>query len=274
VTGTVQQLRRLASAIRGIQDPRDVANTALAAFGVIAAAVTLVSVVESYSNLAGFAWTHQMTAWHGAIAPVAVDAQIAMGELLLFIALLKHWRGWGVYALAGGLVLGGFAMSVGGNVWHASAATPIDRAVQAIWPVTATAALAAALVVIKRLMNDHAQPGQQAVTAPVPVVQAPLPVPPPAREPRRDEEPENSPGGEARAPGLVAAPPARSAESAQLAQLSADEHAVALALMDVSPLPGEQKLHTQYPGISRRRCRAVLDTVRASRNGGSHGGHN
>ena len=266
----------MASAIQG---PGDVANTALAAFGVIAAAVTLVSVVESYSNLADFAWTHQMTAWHGAIAPVAVDALIALGELLLFIALLKHWRGWGLYTLAAGLALGGFALSVAGNIWHAVSATFTDRAIQAIWPAVATAALAAALVVIKRLMNGSAQPGQQAVAVPVPAAQAPPPAPAPSREPRRDEEPENSPGGEARAPGLAAVPPVQPAEPAepakvtQLAQLSEAEHAVALALMGASPLPGEQKLHQQYPDISRRRCRAVLDTVRASRNGGSHGGN-
>jgi hypothetical protein len=255
----VQQLKLTGLRIR---DPRDVANIALGAFGVIAAAVTVVSIVESYSNLADFAWTHQMTTWHGAIAPVAVDALIVMGELLLFIAILKHWRGWGLYSLAAGLVLGGFAMSVGGNIWHAVSATFTDRAIQAIWPAVATAALAAALVVIKRVMNDRG-PRQQAVAAPAAAVQALPSVPDPRREPRQP----NGAGSEARAPGLAAAPPAK------LAELAEHERAVALSLMDTSPLPGEQKLHAQYPDISRRRCRAVLDTVRAASNGGSHGGH-
>lgn len=248
MTGTVQQLRRLASAIRG---PEDAANIALGAFWFVAAAVTIVAIVESYSNLADFAWTHQMTTWHGAIAPVAVDALIVLGETMLFIALLRHWHGASVYVLAAGLASGGFALSVAGNVFHAPAATFTDRAIQALWPSVATAALAAALVVIKRLMNDRVP--QAAAPA---AVQAPPPVPDRAREPRQEE-----PRRAARAPGLAAASPG------QLMALSEAEMSVALALRGVSPLPGEQKLHAQYPGISRRRCKAILDAVRAGSNG-------
>lgn len=261
----MQQLKRLSSRIRdlGQAEPEQVANFVLATFGVIAILVTLTAIVESYSNLVAFSLAHQIPDWHGRIAPLAVDSFIIMGEMMLFAGLLLHWRGKGYYVYAVFLALGGFALSVGGNIFrHVPLPVWTDRAVQAIWPITATAALTGCLIIIKRVMNDRAQPGARAVAAPVPAaVQAPPSAQAPSRELPITEE---SDDGTARAPGLTAASPAT------LIHLSEREIEVALSLRDRDPLPGEQKLMGES-GLSRRRSRAVLDAVRAGRNGGHHG---
>ena len=233
--------------------PRDIAHAALAAFGGIALLVTATAIVESYANLVAFGMAHQMTAWHGMIAPVAVDSFIVMGELLLFAALLLHWHGFFLYAFAGGCVLGGFAMSVGGNVWHAAAATPADRAVQAIWPVTATAALTGCLIIIKRLLygRRRQRPAAPAVTVPPPV---------PAKEPR--------PGrAQARAPGPAAARGKLTEAQAALELALARELAAAgTALPAGRELAADDRLNG-----NRRAAARVLALARSMSNGAGHG---
>jgi hypothetical protein len=162
--------------------PRELAYCALGLFFLIAFAVTITAIVESYSNQVDFALHHQMRSWHGRIAPIAVDAFILLGELLWFAAILLKWRGRGLYTYALLLVLGGFALSVGANVWHAAAAPPwVDRAIQALWPVVATAALAGALIVIKRTTAGH---GPHAVTGTASRKKAKPPEPASAEPPR------------------------------------------------------------------------------------------
>src|SRR5690348_585388 len=112
-----------------------IACAALIAFGVVATAVTAIAVVESYSNLLAFALDHGLHGWRAAIAPAAVDSFIIMGELLLFASLLLEWDSVLAFSLGAGMAVWGFGLSVAGNVWHAAAATGVDRAVAAIWPV-------------------------------------------------------------------------------------------------------------------------------------------
>ena len=135
--------------------PHEIAGVAMAAFGLIATAVTATAIVESYSNLVAFALAYGLHGWRAAIAPLAADAFIVLGELLLFIRVLRHWKD-ALSLVAGALMtLWGFILSVGGNVWHAPAATVADRAVSAIWPVTATAGLAGGLIIVKRLLEGR-----------------------------------------------------------------------------------------------------------------------
>jgi hypothetical protein len=223
--------------------PREIAACALAAFGLIAAAVTTVAVVESYGNLLAFALAHGLSGWRAAIAPAAVDSFIVMGELLLFASILQHWRGWAPYALGSAMAAWGFALSVGGNVWHAASATVADRAVSAIWPVTATAGLAGGLIIAKRLIGAPRTP-------------PPAPAPPP-REPRVRA---------ARGPGQAAA---RSGDRAATELILARE----LAALP-QPWPGQKKLARTEPRLrgSVRSAARVKDLAASLSNGAGHDG--
>jgi hypothetical protein len=134
----------------GLQVPDSIA---LAVFGAAAAAVTAVAMVESYTNLLAFALAHGLHGWRAAIAPGCVDSFILMGELLLFSAMVRRWSPVIWYGAV--MAVTGLAVSVGGNVWHASVATPVDRMVAAVFPLTATAAMAGGLMLLKRTLARH-----------------------------------------------------------------------------------------------------------------------
>ena len=214
----------------------------------------MVAIAESYSNLVTFGLHHGMTAWHGAIAPLAVDAFIVMGEVMLFAALLMHLRGKGLYAYAVFLALGGFAMSVGGNIFR-SVPLPVwtDRAVQAVWPVTATAALTGCLIIIKRIMASRGA-GETAV----PATAAVKPSPAPASRTREPSRP--VPVRAARTPGLVTA--------------SDHEAQVVLKLVTAGhPFPSIRKLAAAEFGGKIRPSQRCLKLAAAQMNGGGGDDH-
>lgn len=165
--------------------PDDIAAAALVLFGVIAAAVTVIAIVESYTNLLAFAHDHGLHGWRAAIAPAAVDSFIVMGELLMFAELLKKWDSAVAFTVGCGMTVWGFGLSVAGNVWHAPSASLTDRLVAAIWPVTATAGLAGGLIIIRHVMAGA--PGRATVGSPAPDSPAgnASPSAPLRREPRR-----------------------------------------------------------------------------------------
>jgi hypothetical protein len=231
--------------------PEKIAAAALSLFGLIAFAVTVVAIVESYSNLLAFAHDHGLHGWRAAIAPAAVDSFIVMGELLLFAAVLLAWDSKLAAATGYVMTVWGFGLSVAGNVWHAASASPADRAVAAIWPVTATAGLAGGLIIIKRVMASRG-PG---VTA-VPVVTAEKPSPGPASR-NRETASGVVPGRAARTTGLVAA--------------SAHEQAVVLRLVTAGrPFPSIRVLAASDFGGSIRASQRVLKLAASRMNGGGH----
>lgn len=219
--------------------PGSIAWSALAAFGVIAAVVTVIAIAESYTNLLAFALAYGLAGWRAAIAPGAVDSFVIMGELLLFAAILLHW-GRSAHVLGAGMAIWGFLLSVGGNVWHAHAATIADRAVSAIWPVTATAGLAGALMIVRQAMTASRE-------------QAPPPVPPSRGEPRRVVT-----RSEASRPGGLAA--VRAAQDQALTER---------LLAAGQPFPAGRAL-AAAESITRPRAKRVLQQARAAMNGGSH----
>lgn len=228
--------------------PRDIARMALAAFGMIAAGVTVIAVTESYSNLLAFALAYGLSGWRAAIAPAAVDSFIIMGELLLFAAILLAW-GRVPHILGAGMAVWGFALSVGGNVWHAAAATVADRAVAAIWPVTATAGLAGGLIIVRQIMTPD------------------IPVTPPGRDtgmlpqvPARRE--------------LHRAPPARKARRGPGPAVPVDEQELLAELLaSGKPLPSLRALSLEKTGLVRSRpVERVLGTARAQVNGSGYDG--
>lgn len=218
--------------------PDGIAGAALITFGVIAAGVTVIAVVESYSNLLAFALAYGLAGWRAAIAPGAVDSFIIMGELLLFAAILLRW-GKTAHVLGASMAVWGFLLSTGGNVWHAHAATVADRAVSAIWPVTATAGLAGALMIVRQAMT-----ASRAV---------PPPVPPSRGEPRRVVTPRA-----ASRPGGLAA-----VKAAQ------DEVLIRKLLETGQSLPSERALAAAEL-VTRPRAKRILTAARASLNGQEH----
>jgi uncharacterized protein DUF2637 len=133
------------------------------AIGLIAVVVilaTVVAIAESYRNLwvvAGWSGLHGF--WQ-AIAPAVVDSFIIVGEALLFVALARNWRDWPIRLYGWSLALGGFAVSLAGNVYA--------RPVFALFPVAATAGLAAGLMVVKRVAMGYREmnPGTWAAVKP------------------------------------------------------------------------------------------------------------
>ena len=233
------------------EGPRAIAHASLSVFGVIAAAVTVVAIVESYSNLYDFLQAHDVHGWRAAIGPCAADAFILMGELLLFAAILLHWKARLPYATGVLFAVWGFALSVGGNIWHAPAATVADRAVSAIWPVTATAGLAGGLIIAKRLIAVR--------KAPAVPRQAPPPAPAaPPREPR-------PPRAKARGPAPAAARGRLSAVQVVLEQEIAAELAALIAAG--GELPAERQVADERFGGNRRAAARVLALVRQMSNG-------
>ena len=231
--------------------PEKIAAAALTLFGLIALAVTVVAIVESYSNLLAFALDHSLSGWRAAIAPAAVDSFIVMGELLLFAAVLLAWDSKLAAGVGWGMAVWGFGLSVAGNVWHASAALPVDRAVAAIWPVTATAGLAGGLIIIKRVMASR---GTGGTAVPVRAAEKPSPVP---ASRNRETASGVVPGRAARTTGLVAA--------------SAHEAEVVLALVTAGrPLPSIRKLAAAEFDGKIRPSQRVLKLAAARMNGGGH----
>jgi hypothetical protein len=258
--------------------PEGIAAAALSAFGAIALAVTAVAVVESYSNLLAFARVHHLTGWRLAMAPLAVDSFIIMGELLLFAALLRRWDSKMPYWLGGALAAWGFLISVGGNVWHVPSASPVDKSLGAIWPITATAGIAGGLLIIKYVMagrdagkavdgpsrqltiaNDNtagsSMNGRGAGTTVAPVTA--VKTPPPAPRNREREPRQAVPGRAARAAGLAAA--------------SDREREIVLRLVAGGlPLPGIQRL-AKAEHIGSPKAQRILAAARAGMNGAGDG---
>lgn len=231
--------------------PEKIAAVALSLFGLIAFAVTVVAITESYSNLYAFATDHEVHGWRAAIAPAAVDSFIVMGELLLFAAILLAWESDLAIGVGVGMAVWGFGLSVAGNVWHASSAPPADRAVAAIWPVTATAGLAGGLIIIKRVMASR---GAGKTADPAATAEKPSPVP---ASRNRETASGVVPGRAARTTGLVAA--------------SDHEAEVILRLIQAGePFPSIRQLAAAEFDGRIRPSQRVLQLAAARMNGAGH----
>lgn len=231
--------------------PEKIAAAALSLFGLIAFAVTVVAIVESYSNLYAFALDHGLHGWRAAIAPAAVDSFIIMGELLLFAEVLLAWDSVLAFSVGVGMTVWGFGLSVAGNVWHAAAAPPVDRAVAAIWPVTATAGLAGSLIIIRRVMASRSA-GKTAGPA------------------RAARTPPSVPSSRTRET-VTGAVPGRAARTTGLTAASEHEAGVVLRLVTAGrPLPSVRKLAASDFGGRIRPSQRVLKLAAAQMNGAGH----
>ncbi len=123
---------------------------------------------ESYRGLYEWAQHHGFSGFWAAAFPLQVDLFIAVGELVLFVAMLDAWRRRdqaGAWAVA----LLGLAVSIAGNVGHIAAHDLQSRGTAAVPPVAAFGALWLGLGVLKRILRrrketaaETAQSAQQA----------------------------------------------------------------------------------------------------------------
>lgn len=141
-------------------------TAALWAIGILIAAASGAAFTESYRGLYLWAVHHGLTGFWAAAAPVQVDVFIAVGELVLFVAMVDGWRGrdrLGAWAVA----LLGLAVSIAGNIGHLAVADMQSRATAAVPPVAAFAALWLGLGVVKRVIP---RPGKSATGAILPEI--------------------------------------------------------------------------------------------------------
>jgi hypothetical protein len=136
---------------------------AAALWGVAAliATATGSAFTESYRGLFEWAEHHGFSGFWAAAFPLQVDLFIAVGELVLLVAMLDAWRRRdqaGAWLVA----LAGLAVSVAGNVGHIAAHDLQSRGTAAVPPVAAFGALWLGLGVLKRILRRRRG---QAVTA-------------------------------------------------------------------------------------------------------------
>lgn len=125
---------------------------ALWGVAVLIATATGAAFSESYRGLFEWAGHHGFTGFWAAAFPLQVDLFIAVGELVLFVAMLDAWRrrdraGAWLTALAG------LAVSVAGNVGHSAAHDLQSRGTAAVPPLAAFGALWLGLSVLKRVVK-------------------------------------------------------------------------------------------------------------------------
>lgn len=107
---------------------------------------------ESYRGLWLWAGHHGLAGVWSAAFPLQVDLFVAVGELVLFIAVTDRWE-WRDRLGAWSVALLGLAVSVAGNVGHVAAHDLQSRGTAAVPPLAAFAALWLGLGVLKRVVR-------------------------------------------------------------------------------------------------------------------------
>lgn len=107
---------------------------------------------ESYRGLWLWAQHHGLAGFWAAAFPLQVDLFVAVGELVLFVAMTDRWS-WRDRAGAWSVALLGLAASVAGNVGHVAAHDLQSRGTAAVPPLAAFAALWLGLGVLKRVVR-------------------------------------------------------------------------------------------------------------------------
>jgi len=123
---------------------------------------TSAAFAESYRGLWLWAEHHGLAGFWAAAFPLQIDLFVAVGEIVLFVAMIDRWRRGdrvGAWAVA----LLGLAASVAGNVGHVAAHDLQSRGTAAVPPIAAFAALWLGIGVLKRVIRRRSP---AAVTTP------------------------------------------------------------------------------------------------------------
>lgn len=128
------------------------------------------SFTESYHGLYDWAIHHGLTGFWSDAWPLQVDVFIATGELALFVGLADQWSARNRLS-AWAVTLAGLAVSLAGNIGHVSGHDIASRLTAAVPPLSAFAALAVGLQVLKLVVARNARTARMAVSEPAAVAQ-------------------------------------------------------------------------------------------------------
>jgi hypothetical protein len=134
---------------------RALRRVALAAITALVLAASAASFSESYRGLYLWAIQHGLSGIWAWVFPLQIDTFIGVGELALFVGLAD---GWSVRSRAGAWVVttAGIIVSVAANVGHVAGHDLASRAMAAVPPLAAAAALSIGLGVLKRVVAKSA----------------------------------------------------------------------------------------------------------------------
>lgn len=260
-------------------------GAALGSVAILIGTATGAAFSESYRGLYDWAQHHGFGGFWAAAFPLQVDLFIAVGELVLLVAMLDRWsrrERAGAWLVA----LAGLAVSVAGNVGHSAAHDLQSRGTAAVPPLAAFGALWLGLSVLKRVVKRRrerpaeapavAETGAESALAPpaedhlrgvldeltgavlLLARQASEPLPPTAAVPDHSAVLAEILGAvrdlAGRDPGAVPAPVPADAESAALAAMRA-------TMAAGNPLSGRQ-LETRF-GLTRSQATKVREAAGA-----------
>jgi len=124
---------------------------------VLVTAMTLACFAQSYRQLFDWATRHRVPMWQAWAWPAMIDAPVIIGEILLFVSIVRHWHGRTrvlAYAVAGV----GFAVSLAAQIGYLPAiASLTDRGTAAVAPVGAAVGLMIGLIAVKQVSARHEQ---------------------------------------------------------------------------------------------------------------------
>lgn len=127
-------------------------SAALLLIAAICMATTVSALAESYRNLLKWALHHGVSPAFAWAWPLTVDAFVVIPELVLFLAMVDHWLGWGK-AWPWLVIAAGLSASVAGNIGSlGTSPTWPDRFTAAASPTAAFVGLTLALAVLKRVV--------------------------------------------------------------------------------------------------------------------------
>lgn len=212
-------------------------TAALWLIGLLVAAATCAAFAESYRALYEWALTHGIPLGWARAWPLQVDTFIAVGELALFVALVRTWTPRD-RAAAWAVTLIGVGVSVAGNVGHVLTHDWASRMTAAIPPLAAAAALAVGLGVLKRVVATGREPDRAK--------------PAPSSEPVAKKAATRPPGGRSRAKSTTAG------RSDTLAAQRAAQERIAAALPDFTG-----KELAPILGVAERTARRRIEASRA-----------
>lgn len=120
----------------------------------IIVAVTVVCFAQSYRQLLDWATRHRIPLWIAPAWPIMLDAFIIVGEIVLFISIVRDWPKR-TRVLAWGMSIAGLVASVAAQwLYLPDGASWWDRGTAVVAPLGATLGLAAGLVVLKWVAAD------------------------------------------------------------------------------------------------------------------------
>ena len=128
------------------------------ALATLIVAVTAGAFIQSYRQLFDWASRHRVPLWIAPEWPLMLDAFAIIGEIVLFIAIVKRWPNT-VRWIAGLVAAAGLSISIVAQWFYLPAGVPVaDRGTAIVAPVAAGLGLALGLLVLELVAAQAAKP--------------------------------------------------------------------------------------------------------------------